>query len=215
MNDQLDRAVRSVLTDIISTAPASDEQPIRTVGVEPPSRTGRPYLMVAAAVMVAVGVGGVALVSSRDPGSTDMATPSASLPVASGPEASPTPPALLAGELLAADLGVDAVPLVVPGGSGWNLTAAFSTVGAPLEGGFEGATVFVGDGPTYDAPLFAATVVAFSSGPDGTQATVPSIDALLSEGDPVAVAGTTGAATVTEADGDPGGDEGPPAGLAP
>ena len=204
MNDQLDRAVRSVLTDIISTAPARDEQPIRTVGIEPPSRTGRPYFMVAAAVMAVVGVGGVALVSSRDPGTTDTATPTAILPVASGPEASAAPPAALVGELLTADLGVDAVPLVVPGGSGWNLTAAFSSVGAPLAGGFEGATVFVGVGPTYDAPLFAATVVVSSSGPDGTQVTVPSIDALLQDGDPVAVAGTTGAVTVTEFDGDTG-----------
>lgn len=92
MNDQLDRAVRSVLTDIISTAPARDEQPIRTFAVEPPSRTGRPYLMVAAAVMAVVGVGGVALVGSRDPGTTPTAAPTGSTPIASAPEVSDSAP---------------------------------------------------------------------------------------------------------------------------
>jgi hypothetical protein len=92
MNDQLDRAVRSVLTDIISTAPARDEQPLRTVGVEPPPRSGRPYLMVAAAVMAVVGVGGVALVSSRDPGTTPTAAPTGSIPAVSPPEVSDSGP---------------------------------------------------------------------------------------------------------------------------
>ncbi len=92
MNDQLDRAVRSVLTDIISTAPAKDEQPIRTVGVEPPSRTGRPYLMVAAAVMAVVGVGGVALLSSRDPGTAPSAATTDSIPTVSAPEVSGSAP---------------------------------------------------------------------------------------------------------------------------
>ena len=73
MNDQLERAVRSVLTDIISTAPARDAQAIRTVGVEPSPRTGHPYLKVAAAMLAVVGVGGVALLSSRDPGTTPTA----------------------------------------------------------------------------------------------------------------------------------------------
>lgn len=83
MNDQLDRAVRSVLTDIISTAPERDDQPIRTVGVvETPSRAGRPYLMVAAATLAVVGVGGVALVNSRDTGHAPASAPPASLPVA-------------------------------------------------------------------------------------------------------------------------------------
>ncbi|MFZ1488636.1 MAG: hypothetical protein WAS51_01730 [Ilumatobacteraceae bacterium] len=80
MNDQLDRAVRSALTDIISTAPARDEQPLRTVGIEPPSRTGHPYLMVAAAALAVVGVGGVALVNSRDAGQAPASAPPASLP---------------------------------------------------------------------------------------------------------------------------------------
>jgi hypothetical protein len=85
MNDQLDHAVRSVLTDIISTAPKRQDQPIRMPGVvEMPSRARRPYLMVAAAALAVVGVGGVAFVSSRDTGNTPV---SASTPTASAPAA--------------------------------------------------------------------------------------------------------------------------------
>lgn len=81
MNDQLDRAVRSVLTDIISTAPERDDQPIRTVGlVGTPSRAGRPYLMVAAAALAVVGVGGVALVNGRDARQSPASAPPASVP---------------------------------------------------------------------------------------------------------------------------------------
>ena len=83
MNAQLDRAVRSVLTDIISTAPKRDDQPIRTVGVvENPSRAGRPYLMVAAAALAVVGVGGVALVNSRDTRQTPASASPTSVPAA-------------------------------------------------------------------------------------------------------------------------------------
>jgi len=83
MNDQLDCAVRSVLTDIISTAPKRDDQPIRTVGVvEVPSRAGRPYLMVAAAALAVVGVGGVALVNNRDTRQTPASASPTSVPAA-------------------------------------------------------------------------------------------------------------------------------------
>jgi hypothetical protein len=83
MNDQLDRAVRSVLTDIISTAPSRDDQPIRTVGVvETPSRAGRPYLMVATAALAVVGVGGVALVNGRDTGRAPASATPTSVPSA-------------------------------------------------------------------------------------------------------------------------------------
>lgn len=80
MNDQLDRAVRSVLTDIVATAPERDDHPIRTVGVQPRSRVQRPYLMVAAAALALVGVGGVALVNNRDTCTSPASTPAADLP---------------------------------------------------------------------------------------------------------------------------------------
>lgn len=66
MNDQLDHAVRSVLTQIIATTPQRDERPIPTIAVfERPSSPKRPYLMVAAATLALVGIGAVALVNNR------------------------------------------------------------------------------------------------------------------------------------------------------
>ncbi len=177
------------------------------------TRRERRWLLTAAAIVL-VAVGGLALAQRRGtdaPAGSSSAQPVSSaaltfetLPVVSVsalPELDTVSPT---GQLLSAALTADAVPLVVPGGSGWELTNAFATNGPTLTGGFEGATVIVGDGPTFDSPLFAATVVDASSEPGGTPVSVPIIETLLSQGEPVQVAGTTGAVTVTETDGDTG-----------
>ena len=83
MNDQLDRAVRSVLTDIISTAPAREAEPLRTLDlIESPSRSRRPYLAAAAAVLAVAGIGGLALAAQRDSGSAPASAPNPSLAAA-------------------------------------------------------------------------------------------------------------------------------------
>ena len=146
MNDQLDRAVRTVLADIIATAPERDDQPIHTVTVDSlEAGRRRPYLMVAAAALAVVGVGGLAIVTNQHAGTTPTSAPTASTPLASDPTASDRPSASPLGPLLPTELEADAIPLVTPGGSGWELTNAFAVSGSPVTGGYEGATVFVGE----------------------------------------------------------------------
>jgi hypothetical protein len=81
MNDQLDRSVRSVLADIVDAAPEPTEQPSRLLTIDGPA-TGRrrPVLAAAAAMIAVVGLGGVALLSSRGEAPTpaaQMGSPSA------------------------------------------------------------------------------------------------------------------------------------------
>src|SRR6202008_4216877 len=85
---------------------------------------------------------------------------------------------------------------------GWKLTSAYAERAAPQHG-FEGSTVFIGNGPTYDAPMFVAGLLRPSDwAVDGvTPPTTPSIDSLMGDGEPIEVAGATGAVLVT--DGDP------------
>ncbi len=87
MDDQLDHAVRSVLADIIDTAPVPAEQPARVFSLDPPRRSGHGLLLgAAAAALVAVGVGTVVLLTN---GGDDEATMPEGQPVAT-PAPSPT-----------------------------------------------------------------------------------------------------------------------------
>jgi hypothetical protein len=161
-----------------------------------------------AAVIVVVGVGGIVAVNARDLNPATQSPPSQS-PLNEAPTTAAEAPAseVPTGPLLSTDLDAGATPFIVPGQPDWELTNAFAQSGAPLYGGFEGSTVFVGDGPTYDAPLFVATVVgAAEPSDDSTRSgpTTPSLDALLESGDPIEVAGTTGAVTVNDVDTDSG-----------
>jgi len=189
--DQLDRA---------TPAPPSFEELHRSGGPE----RSRLVPLVGAAAIVAVGVGGVIAGSSRDrspvsqpPALTSEPQPDIAAPSTSGvaPVQSPTR------SLLSTELDSSAAPFIVVDQPDWQLANAFGETGLPISGGFEGSTVFVGEGPTYDAPLFAATVVASTTSGQQTQETVDSIDTLVALGEPIDVAGTTGAITVIDSDG--------------
>lgn len=185
-HDSLDQAVRSVLGDIVATTPASSDQP---TAVAPPTTrdsSTRPFMLVAMAAAAAaiVGVGSVMVATS---GGDEVSPASSPQNIPASPAGDPAP----TGPLLSTPLAVDAVPYIVAA-DGWELTDVYSNVGPLVTGGFEGATVFVGDGSVYDAPVFAATVV--DQPQDGS-----SIDTLISEGEPVEVAGTTGAVHIVRA----------------
>jgi LysM domain/PASTA domain len=66
MTADLDRAVRSSLGDIIATAPEPDDQPMRPGADGSETRTRRPYLAVAASLVVLAGVGALVAVSTND-----------------------------------------------------------------------------------------------------------------------------------------------------
>jgi hypothetical protein len=177
-HDPLDRAVRSVLADIVAATPPSDAEPAPGTTLATGDGRSRPYpvLMAAAVVAIAGVVGALVVMNGR--GELSPASSPSNIPAAPVAAVGPT------GPLLSTALPGDAVPYIVAG-DGWQLTDVYANVGPLLVGGFEGATVFVGEGPTFDAPIFAATVV--DQPQDGS-----SIDTLMSEGDPVAVAGVTG-----------------------
>lgn len=72
MTKDLDHAVRSSLGDIIAAAPEPDDQPMRLVTVGSETRMRRPYLAVAASLVVLAGVGGFVAIGSNDgAGTTD------------------------------------------------------------------------------------------------------------------------------------------------
>jgi hypothetical protein len=159
--------------------------------------------LTAAAAVVAIGVGGLVAITARNDSSATQPTapPAASQPAPSESQPAPT---WTSGPLLSTPLNATAAPFVVLDQPGWPLTAAFGQVSSPLRGGFEGSTVLIGDGPMYDAPLFAATVVETVGADTTTQVTVPSASTLLEMGDPIEVAGTTGSIEVVETDEDSG-----------
>ena len=66
MTTDLDRAVRSSLGDILATAPEPDDQPMRLVTVDIETTTRRPYLAVAASLVVLAGVGALIAISTND-----------------------------------------------------------------------------------------------------------------------------------------------------
>lgn len=66
MTTDLDRAIRSSLSDIIDAAPQPDDQPIRLVTVNNETSTRRPYLAVAAALVALAGVGALVAISNND-----------------------------------------------------------------------------------------------------------------------------------------------------
>jgi hypothetical protein len=184
---ELDPAIRASLADIVAVAPTKDQEPTRDAAIVGAivgaQATRRSFALVAAAAVVLVGVGSVMVTTSRGGEISPASSPQNTL--ASPANVSPT------GPLLSTALPVDAVPYIVFG-DGWELTDVYSNIGPLLTGGFEGATVFVGDGPLYDAPAFAAAVI------DTTQ-TGTSMSALLDEGEPVEVAGVTGSVYIDRA----------------
>jgi hypothetical protein len=186
--DQLDHAT--------PTPPAFAE--LHHYGRNSPSRL---VPLTAAAAVVAIGVGGLVAITARNDNSPTQPT---APPAASEPADSQPAPASASGPVLSTPLAATSAPFVVLDQPGWQLTDAFGQVGVPLSGGFEGSTVLVGDGPLYDAPLFAATVVETAGADTTTQVTVPSASSLLEMGEPIEVAGTTGSVTVTETDEDSG-----------
>jgi hypothetical protein len=201
----LDNKIRNLLDQldhVTPTPPAFNE--LRNYGSSTPLR-GVP--VAAAAAVVAIGVGGLVAIDAPNDGSATRPTapPVASQPAPSDPQPAPAP---TTGPLLSTPLDATSAPFVVLDQPDWQLTGAYAQVGAPVTGGFEGSTVFIGDGPLYDAPLFAATVVATAGPADETEATVPSASSLLEQGEPIEVAGTTGSVTVTETD-DGSGLDGP------
>lgn len=66
MTTDLDNAVRSSLGDIIATAPEPDDQPMRLGKVASETPMRRPYVAVAASLVVLAGVGALAAVSTND-----------------------------------------------------------------------------------------------------------------------------------------------------
>jgi len=66
MTTDLDRAVRSSLNDIIATAPEPDDQPMQLVAFGGATSTRRPYLAVAASLVVLAGVGGLVAIRTNN-----------------------------------------------------------------------------------------------------------------------------------------------------
>ena len=66
MTTDLDRAVRSSLSDIIAAAPEPDDHPIQLVADGGATRTRRPYLAMAASLVVLAGVGGLVAIGTND-----------------------------------------------------------------------------------------------------------------------------------------------------
>lgn len=86
MTTDLDRAIRSSLSDIIDAAPQPDDQPMRLVTVNSETSTRRPYLAVAASLVVLAGVGGLVAIGTND---GTPVTPSAA-PIATDHSSAPT-----------------------------------------------------------------------------------------------------------------------------
>ena len=66
MTTDLEHAVRSSLGDIIAAAPEPDDQPMRLVTVDSEPLKRRPYLAVAASLVVLAGVGALVAISTND-----------------------------------------------------------------------------------------------------------------------------------------------------
>lgn len=66
MTTDLDRAVRSSLGDIIATAPQPDEHPAQLLADGGATSTRRPYLAVAASLIVLAGVGGLVAIGTNN-----------------------------------------------------------------------------------------------------------------------------------------------------
>ncbi|MFN6118813.1 MAG: LysM peptidoglycan-binding domain-containing protein [Actinomycetes bacterium] len=66
MTTDLDRAVRSSLGDIIATAPQPDDNPARLLADSGATSTRRPYLAVAASLVVLAGVGGLVAIGANN-----------------------------------------------------------------------------------------------------------------------------------------------------
>ena len=74
MTAALDHAIRSSLGDIIADAPRPDDQPMRLVTIGDETHTRRPYLAVAASLVVLAGVGALVATSTIDPAPMSPAT---------------------------------------------------------------------------------------------------------------------------------------------
>ncbi len=85
MNIDFDNAVRSSLGDIIAAAPEPHERPMRSVTVGNDARLRRPYLSVAAALVVLSAVGGVFALGGSDRTETPPGVaPPTSAPICAG-----------------------------------------------------------------------------------------------------------------------------------
>lgn len=73
MTADLDHTIRSSLGDIIAAAPHPDDQPMRLVTVDTETPTRRPYLAVAASLVVLAGVAGLVAIRTNDPTPTSPA----------------------------------------------------------------------------------------------------------------------------------------------
>ncbi len=87
MNKDLDRAIRSSLSDIIDAAPQPEDQPMRLVTVNNETSTRRPYLAVAASMVVLAGVGGLVAIGNND----DTPVSPAAAPIATDDSSAPEP----------------------------------------------------------------------------------------------------------------------------
>ncbi|MGB3735762.1 MAG: hypothetical protein WA964_12440 [Ilumatobacter sp.] len=198
INDMLDQIVRSAPT-------APDFHDLRP---GPPSQRSRLIPVAAAAALVAVGVGGVMVVrgDERDPidrpaatQPAPQATDSVGVPLpAAEPDEATTPDAEVAdliadgqvGQLLTTEIDRRDLPLLeLPG---WETTYASSEASLPSSGGFEDALILVGPGQTYDAPLFAGSIVD-EGGERGF-----TVDELLDDGEPVEFGDATGSLEIYE-----------------
>ena len=86
MTTDLEHAIHSSLGDIIAAAPEPDDQPMRLVAVGSETRALRPYLAVAASLVVIAGVAGLVAIGTSDrtpasPAATPIATDDSSAPV--------------------------------------------------------------------------------------------------------------------------------------
>ncbi len=90
MTTDLDRAVRSSLADIVATAPEPDDQSMRLVPVGGETRLRRPYLAVAASLVLLAGLGALIAISTNDaapldPAASPIATDDSSAPMTTTP----------------------------------------------------------------------------------------------------------------------------------
>lgn len=192
----LDRKIGALGAELDSMTP----RPPDFDDLRPGDRSHPSRLVPAAAalVLIVVGVAGIIALGGNDQPADE--TP------AQQPQTIPTPETTTAevmfdetGDrtILRTELDSHVTPLFAL--AGWDTTYAYSEEDLPIfVGGFEGALAVVGDGPMYDAPLFAAVVMPRSAEAGNAELELAAI------GDPIEVAGTTGYVNSTPSDPDTG-----------
>ena len=194
---ELDDRIHDMLERVGSSAPTAPAFDDLRPG--PLSQRSRLVPVAAAAALVAVGIGGVMLADGdgRDPIDRAPATQPEPAPTDASavplPLVEPATPDGVTGPLLTTEVDRAAVPLLEL--QGWEVTYAYSEVDLGLGGGFDDAVILVGPGPTYDAPLFAGSIV------DEEQLGSMSPSELLEGGEPVQVGDETGSLSITDSGG--------------